>query len=246
MIRSIFSGSVRPHSRDCEQKLEWPAQGWSRRRRRRMSWDPLAPGQPNLVQSRRETRSAGGCHIGVVHRNVVESVSQPDVLGSLLRGLLHPLATPADVIGLAGFALIAGRRKRNAIEVAFALGLAIGLGALVRGVTETPAGDVLLAGAMLCGLLAASSVTVPAALAAIMGFLFGAALGLDSLPAAGSPGETVATLIGTACGGVVALALMASVAFWMARLWRGGLRMAGSLIAVIAILALVVRWGGLM
>jgi hypothetical protein len=178
--------------------------------------------------------------------DVVDSVSQPDVLRSLLHGLLHPLATPADVIGLAGFALIAGRGKRDAIEIAFALGLAIGLGALARGVTETPAGDVLLAGAMFCGLLAASSVTVAAALAAVMAFLFGGALGLDSLPAAGTLGETVATLIGTACGGVVALAVMASVAFGLARLWQGGLRLAGSLIAVIAILALMVRWGGLL
>jgi hypothetical protein len=182
----------------------------------------------------------------MVHR-MVESVSQPDVVGSLLRGLLHPLATPADVIGLAGFALIAGRKKRDAIDVAFALGLAIGLGILARGAAETPAGDVLLAGAALCGLLAASSARVPAAFAAVMAFPFGIALGLDSLPVAGSPGETVATLIGTACSGVVALSLMASLAFRIARLWQGGgLRVAGSSIAVIAILALVVRWGGLL
>jgi hypothetical protein len=211
-----------------------------------MSWNPHALA---VCPAREAVRHSRAEHVTLRRGalDVVDSLSQPDVLGSLLRGLLHPLATPADVIGLAGFALIAGRKRRNAIEVAFALGLAIGLGALTRGAVETPAGEVLLAGAALCGLLVASSVTVPATLAAAMAFLVGIALGLDALPATGNPGETVATLIGTAASAVVALAVMASLAFGMAHLWRGGgVRAAGSSIAVIAILALMVRWGGLL
>jgi urease accessory protein len=163
-----------------------------------------------------------------------------------MSGLLHPFATPAHVIALAGLALIAGRKKRDAIEIAFALGLAIGLGALAQGTKETPAGDMLLAGAILCSLLAAASVTVPAVLAALLAFLFGIALGLDSLLAAAGSRETVATLIGTACGGVVALALMAFLASGIAGLWQGVvLRAAGSFIAATAVAALVLRWGGL-
>jgi hypothetical protein len=162
-----------------------------------------------------------------------------------MDGLRHPLTAPVQLIGLAGLALIAGRKKRDAIEVAFALGLAIGLGALARGVREMPAGDVLLAGATLCGLVVASGATVPAALAALVALLFGIALGLDSAPVAVNSGEAVATLIGTACGGAVALALMAFVASRVARLWRGVvLRVAGAWIAAIAILAMVLRWGG--
>ena len=55
---------------------------------------------------------------------------------------------------------------------AFALGLAIGLGALARGVGETPAGDVLLASAALCGLTAATGARMPVALAAPHGARF--------------------------------------------------------------------------
>jgi hypothetical protein len=186
---------------------------------------------------------------------VAEHLNQLDALGAVLHagivGLLHPVATPVHVIALAGLALIVPRNKRNAafagsvIEVTFAVGLAIGLGALAEGAGETPAADGLLAGATLCGLLAASGVRASVAVALPVALLSGIALGLDSPPEAISLAEAVATLLGIACGAVVALALMASLAIRIGRLWRGmALRVLGSWIAAIAILALVVRWGG--
>jgi hypothetical protein len=165
-------------------------------------------------------------------------------------GLLRPLATPAHVIALTGLALIAGSKNRNtsssgaAIIAAFAVGLAIGLGALAWGAGETPAVDALLAGATLCGLVAASGVTAAVALAAPLALLSGVAMGLDSPPDAIRLDEAVATLIGTACGGLAALALMTPAASAIA-CWRHAiaLRVAGSWIAAIAIMALAVRWG---
>jgi hypothetical protein len=186
---------------------------------------------------------------------VEENLNQLDVLGAVLQagvvGLLHPLTTPVHVIALAGLALIVPRNKRNAafasstIEVTFAVGLAIGLGALAAGAGETPAADGLLAGATLCGLLAVSGVRASLARALPVALMSGIALGLDSPPEAINLAEAVATLIGIACGAVVALALMVSLAIRIGRPWQGvALRVVGSWIAAIAILALVVRWGG--
>jgi hypothetical protein len=188
-------------------------------------------------------------------RAVGQSVHQLDAIGSVLHagivGLLHPLATPVHVIALAGLALIAPRSKRkaafagSAVEVVFAVGLAIGLATLVEGAGETLAAEGLLAGATLCGVMAASGLRASVALTLPVAFLSGIALGLDSPPDAISLGEAVATLIGIACGAVVALALMASLASRMGRVWQGVLlRVAGSWVAAIALLALVARWGG--
>jgi hypothetical protein len=161
-------------------------------------------------------------------------------------GLLRPLATPAHVIALIGLALIAGPKNHNgaAIIAAFAVGLAAGLGALAWGAGEMPAVDALLAGATLCGLVAASGVTAGVALVAPLALLAGVALGLDSPPDAIRLDEAAAMLIGTACGGVAALALMTPAASAIA-CWRQAiaLRVAGSWIAAIAIMALAVRWG---
>jgi hypothetical protein len=170
------------------------------------------------------------------------------VLSGALEGLLHPLATPAHVVALAGLALVAGHNNRNSLSAvvvaAFALGLAAGLGALAWGAGETPAADALLAGAALCGLMAAAGVTPPVALAAPVALASGVALGLDSPPDAIRLGDAMAMLTGTAFGGVAALAVMTPAAAVIAR-WRDGiaLRVAGSWIAAIAVMALAVRWG---
>jgi hypothetical protein len=169
-------------------------------------------------------------------------MEQPAGIG----GFLHPLVTPGHVIVLFSLGLVAGRNTLSgitAIVAAFALGLAIGLGALASGIGETPAGDVLLAGAALCGLTAATGVRAPVALAAPIALASGAALGLDSPPEVIRLGEAVAMLIGTACGGIATLAVIALLAFTIAGRWRDiVLRVAGSWITAIAILALAVRW----
>ena len=163
-----------------------------------------------------------------------------------VAGLVHPVSTPAHVVALIGLSLIAGRnflRAGAAIVGAFVFGLAAGLGAIAWGVGETPASDVLLASATLCGLIAASGVAAPVLLAVPAALVSGLALGLDSPPESILLGEAVAMLVGTACGGIGALAMIAFLASTMAR-WREGilLRVAGSWIAAIAILVLALRW----
>jgi len=164
----------------------------------------------------------------------------------IVAGLAHPISTPAHVVALIGLGLIAGRnflRAGAAIIGAFALGVAAGLGAIAWGVGETPASDVLLASAILCGLIAASGLTGPVSLAVPLALVSGLALGLDSPPESILLGEAVAMLIGTACGGIGALAMIAFVASTIAR-WRQRiiLRVAGSWVAAIAILVLALRW----
>jgi urease accessory protein len=164
----------------------------------------------------------------------------------IVAGLVHPVATPAHVVALIGLGLLAGRnfsRAGAAIIGAFALGLTAGLGAIAWGVGETPASDVVLASATLCGLMAASGLTAPVSLAVPVALVSGLALGLDSPPESILLGEAVAMLIGTAGGGIGALAMIAFLASRIAR-WRQGilLRVAGSWIAAIAILVLALRW----
>jgi urease accessory protein len=164
----------------------------------------------------------------------------------IIAGLVHPVSTPAHVVALIGLGLIAGRnflRPGAAIIAAFALGLTAGLGGIASGVGETPASDVLLATATLCGLIAASGLTAPVSLAVPAALVSGLALGLDSPPESILLGEAIAMLIGTACGGIGALATIAFLASRIAG-WRQGilLRVAGSWIAAIAILVLALRW----
>jgi urease accessory protein len=163
----------------------------------------------------------------------------------LLGGAVQALA-PAHLVALISVALLAGRtsrRERVAYVAAFAAGLVTGLGALAAGVGETPAGDLLMAVAVLCGLAAAAALRLPRGLLAPLAFVVGLAGGLDSPPDAISLREAVLALIGTACAGTAALAVMVAVSAVLAGLWQGiALRVAGSWIAAIAILVLALRW----
>jgi urease accessory protein len=163
---------------------------------------------------------------------------------ALAAGLVNPLLAPAHVLALIGLGLLVGHNPAvSKLIAAFALGLAAGLGAIAWGVGETPASDVLLAAAALCGLLAAAGFPVPAWLAAPLALAAGAAFGLDSPPETISLRDAVLMLVGTACGGVMALAAMAFATCAVARLWHGiALRVAGSWIAAIGILVLALRW----
>jgi hypothetical protein len=197
--------------------------------------------------------------VGVTPRDIVP------LLSAGLDGFLHPLVTPVHVVALAGLALLAGRMAGSHTGVAFvtpfsailfsilplSVGVAIGLGALAWGTGQTPASDLLLTAAILCGLVAASGAAAKAGgligkagLGTPVALVSGVALGLDSPPDVIRLDDAVAALIGTACGAVAALALMALAASAIG-CWRDGiaLRVAGSWIAAIAILALAVRWG---
>jgi urease accessory protein len=122
----------------------------------------------------------------------------------LLGGTIQALA-PAHLVALISVGLLAGRsalRECAAVVAAFAAGLATGLGALAAGVGETPAADVLLVVAALCGLAAAAALRLPPGLLALLALVTGLAGGLDSPPDAVSLREAVLSLIGTACAGI--------------------------------------------
>jgi urease accessory protein len=163
----------------------------------------------------------------------------------LLGGVVQSLA-PAHLMALISVALLAGRkplRERVALVGAFAAGLAAGLGALAAGAGETPAGDVLMVVAALCGLAAAAALHLPPGLPALLAIVVGLAGGLDSPPDAISLREAILGLIGTACTGIAALAIMVGVSAALAGVWQGiALRVAGSWIAAIAVLVLALRW----
>jgi urease accessory protein len=168
------------------------------------------------------------------------------LLGGFAGGLVHPLLAPAHLLSLIGLGLLAGGgplRARGPIVTAFALGLAGGLGAIAFAAGETPANDVLLAAAVICGVIVATGLPGPAWFTAPLALIIGSAIGLDSPPETISMHEAVLMLAGTFCGGIAALALMAAAAAALARL-AVALRVAGSWIAAIAILVLALRWAG--
>jgi urease accessory protein len=166
-------------------------------------------------------------------------------MSGLVGGIVLALG-PAHLVALIGPALLAGRAgfwQRAAVVAAFAVGLAAGLGALAAGIGETPAGDVLMVAAALCGLAAAMALPVPPAITAALAVVVGLAGGLDSPPDAITLREVVVSLIGTACGGIAAFAPLVAATGRLARMWQGiVLRVAGSWIAAIAILVLALRW----
>ena len=158
-------------------------------------------------------------------------------------GLLHPLIVPAHVLALLGLALMISRQtQRRATVLAFGVGLIGGLWALTAGVGETPANTVLLAGAAIAGLGAASGWPVRAVIGAPLAIVIGASIGLDSPPHATSLRMANATLGGTAFGGVAALGVIAAAAARLRRGWPAvGVRVLGSWVAASAILVLALR-----
>jgi urease accessory protein len=167
---------------------------------------------------------------------------------AFVSGLLHPVLAPAHLISLLGLGLVACRGVFSAqiqIPAAFACGLVAGLGAIAWGAGETRADDVLAVITAMSGLAAAMGIAAPVWLISSVALICGIALGLDSPPDVISLGEAVLMLIGTACGGVAALAAIMFSASAIARLWQGVvLRIAGSWIAAITILVLALRWAG--
>ncbi|HMA74913.1 MAG TPA: hypothetical protein VKP67_25980 [Xanthobacteraceae bacterium] len=162
-----------------------------------------------------------------------------------VRGLLYPVLAPAHFMSLLGLGLIAGRDVFVQLPTlaAFASGLAGGLGAIAWGIGETPANDVLVAMAGLCGLIAATGMSAPVWLTAPVALVAGAALGFDSPPDVIALREAVLMLVGTLCGGIAALAVIGATASVLFRPWHSiATRIAGSWIAAIAILVLALRW----
>jgi len=169
-----------------------------------------------------------------------------DIAAGFAGGFGHPLFGPDHVAAMVAVGLwgaVLGSPAIWVLPVAFPLVMAFG-GVLGIAAVPMPRVEVGIAvSAIMLGLMAASGFTGPVSLAVPVALVSGLALGLDSPPESILLGEAVAMLIGTACGGIGALAMIAFVASTIAR-WRQRiiLRVAGSWVAAIAILVLALRW----
>ncbi|HEY3642214.1 MAG TPA: HupE/UreJ family protein [Xanthobacteraceae bacterium] len=165
---------------------------------------------------------------------------------AFLGGLLHPLLTPSHALALLGLGLLIGQQpasKRPLPLMLFVLALAAGLLALAFAVGETPAGDVLLAGVAISGVLVAAAFRLSILVLGPLATVVGAAIGLDSPPDVVSLREGVLMLIGTGIGASIALWLVVAGAARMARDWQQiGVRVLGSWTAASALLAIAVRF----
>jgi len=164
---------------------------------------------------------------------------------AFIGGLLHPLLVSAHVMAVLALALLLGQqapgRRRQALFVYVAAVIA-GLGAIALAVVPVLAGEALLMLALLCGGLVALARPVPELLGWVLAGGTGAALALDSPPAALSLSEANVTLVGTAVGAALLLAVLAESAARLRRNWqRIGARILGSWIAASAVLVLALR-----
>jgi urease accessory protein len=168
-----------------------------------------------------------------------------EALDGFWRGLLQPLLMPAHALALVGLGLLIGQQSadRRLLSIAvFALALAGGLGALALAVGETPAGNVLLAGVAVSGILAALAFPVPTCGLAPLAAVMGLALGLDSPPDVVSLLAAYLMLLGSGLSACLALGIASECAVRAARHWqRMGVRVLGSWTAASAMLALAVR-----
>ena len=170
-------------------------------------------------------------------------LSASALASGFIAGLMHPLSITAHVIALIGLGLMIGQQsRRRATLAALAIGLVGGLAALAAAVGETRAPLVLMSGAALAGLAAASGWAVPSVLGAPLAFIVGVALGLDSPPRAATIAAANAALAGTAFAAFAAVAMIAVISGRMRQGWpRIGVRVLGSWIAASAILVVTLQ-----
>jgi urease accessory protein len=163
-------------------------------------------------------------------------------IGGFTGGMLHPLLIPAHAMALVAVGLLIGRAPlRGLLAIAFTLALVGGLGALITGVGETAAANVLLVASAIAGVLLAIAVATPL-VAAPLAIVIGAAVGLDSPPQEISVGLALRALAGTAIGAGGLVALIALCAARLHRPWQTiAVRVFGSWIAASAILVLALQ-----
>ncbi len=166
------------------------------------------------------------------------------MIAGLVEGLLHPLLVPAHAVALLGLGLLIGAQARCRVPLlAFAATLGLGLFAIARGISQTPADSVVLAIAAVTGMLTAAALPLAMPVRAAIAAIAGGAIGLNSPPQAVTLCAATAALIGTWLGACLALTLIAFVASRLSGpRQRIGLRIAGSWIAASAILVLALRY----
>ena len=166
-------------------------------------------------------------------------------VGGFTGGLLHPLAVPTHMLGVLALALLIGLQTPPWLRIGplfFVVGLVAGFAAMTLAYVPTRAEETLLLTALLAGLFVALARPLPWAVCAVLAGTLGAALVLDSPPAALSLSEANRTLLGTGLAATVMLVVPAIGASFLRRPWlRLGARIAGSWMAASAILVLALR-----
>jgi urease accessory protein len=168
-------------------------------------------------------------------------------IGAFYNGVLHPIAVPAHLLLLVGLGLLLGqhapslsRRGWFAFVAAFWTGLVIGQ-ALGATFPET----LLLAFALIAGLLVTLDRSLGAALVAILTAAAGIGIGLDSASDGLQHREMWLALSGTGIGGVLILSYTGGLAAVLAQPWQGiGVRVAGSWTAAAAGIVLALALSG--
>lgn len=164
-------------------------------------------------------------------------------IGGFPGGLLHPLFVPAHAMAIAALGLLTGLQPWTRLAaVLFIVGLATGLGVMTLGVVPVWVNELVLAGTLIAGLLAALDRPLPEWAGCILAVLLGFCIALDSPPETISLGEANLMLLGTGLGAIVTLIAFAMISASLRPGWpRIGARILGSWIAASAILVLVLR-----
>jgi hydrogenase/urease accessory protein HupE len=164
-------------------------------------------------------------------------------IGGFAGGLLHPLFVPAHMLAVLALGLLIGQQSwTRTAALSFIAGLAAGLLTMTLGVVPALMTEVVLACALIAGLLVALVRPVPEFSGCAFAALAGYCIALDSPPEAISLTEANLMLLGTGIGGALLLIVVAAVASRLMFGWaRVAARILGSWIAASAILVLALR-----
>jgi urease accessory protein len=163
-----------------------------------------------------------------------------------LAGLLHPLLVPAHVLAIAALGLLIGQQGwGRSVAMAYIVAVLLGLGAIALAYVPALAEEGLLGATAAAGLLVALAWPLPWAIGVTLAAAIGLLLGLGSPPEVISLSTANLTLLGTALGATVMLAVFSQGASRLRHGWqRVGARILGSWIAASAILVLALRLVG--
>jgi urease accessory protein len=168
-------------------------------------------------------------------------------MDDLVGGFLHPLLVPAHAVALAGLGLLLGRQapaRRWAALAVFAVALAAGLAAIAAGTGDTGAATAILVVTLVLGVLVALARPLPASLVGMAAAATGLTLALDSPPEAVSLAAADRMLIGTGCGAVIVVAVLAAATARLREWQLVAVRIVGSWLAAVSMLTLAMRFTG--
>jgi urease accessory protein len=163
-------------------------------------------------------------------------------VGDFYGGMLHPLVVPTHLLLLIGLGLLIGQNGIRHAESAlpsFGLGLMLGLSSAGLGYNDPMPAPLLLAAAVVPGLLLAASWSLPVASLAVGATAVGLLVGMDSAPETVPVRDRAMALAGVALTALLLVLYLLGATAWLTRPWqRIGLRIVGSWIAAISILSM--------